>query len=305
MSIERIVHMMGRWFGILMLAACPLIFWPSQNAGADESGLSMPDGHFDAGSLNGGIPSFYKGTPSPSDIFGGTLAGEGALLCRAETSEKDKKGEEDWAGYEEDLDTVPDPLEDINRFFFQFNDRLYFWVLKPVSTGYQKVVPETLRIHINHFFNNLFMPVRAVNCLLQGKAHAFGDELTRFYVNSTVGFGGFVDIARTHMGIKPHEEDLGQTFGVYGVGPLIYINWPFLGPSTLRDTIGSVGDGFLNPVNYGVDETKYLAAGKGLELVNGTSLRIGEYESMKKAALDPYIAARDAYYQYRKKQIKE
>ena len=166
-------------------------------------------------------------------------------------------------------------------------------------------MPEPLRINVRHFFSNLSMPVRAINCLLQGKIRAFGDELTRFYVNSTVGFAGFFDPAKAKMGLRPQDEDLGQTLGLYGLGPGFYINWPFLGPSSLLDTVGSIGDGFLNPINYAVDETKYQAAIRAFELTNATSLRIGEYESLKKAALDPYVAARDAYYQYRKNQIKK
>ena len=86
---------------------------------------------------------------------------------------------------------------------------------------------------------------------------------------------------------------------------VVFLSLPHISKGApLRDTIGSVGDGFLNPINY-VDETKYVLAGRGLELINSTSLRIGEYESLKKAALDPYVAMRDAYFQYRKKQIRE
>jgi phospholipid-binding lipoprotein MlaA len=203
------------------------------------------------------------------------------------------------------MDLIADPLEPMNRVFFHFNDKLYFWFLKPISIGYGTVVPEELRVGIRNFFDNLSMPIRAVNCILQGDIMGFGTELSRFVVNSTLGVAGFGDPAKQIFGIDMEDEDLGQTFGFYGLGPAFYINWPLLGPSSVRDTIGLVGDSFLSPMYYAVDGTKYKIAIKGFEQVNSTSLRIGDYESLKKSALDPYISLRDAYHQYRQHKIKE
>lgn len=203
------------------------------------------------------------------------------------------------------MDLIADPLEPMNRVFFHFNDKLYFWFLKPISVGYGSVVPEELRVGIRNFFDNLSMPIRAVNCILQGDIKGFGTELSRFVVNSTLGVAGFGDPAKQVFSIDMKDEDLGQTFGFYGLGPAFYINWPLLGPSSVRDTIGLVGDSFLSPMYYAVDATKYKIAIKGFEQVNSTSLRIGDYESLKKSALDPYISLRDAYHQYRQHKIKE
>jgi len=203
------------------------------------------------------------------------------------------------------MDLIADPLEPMNRVFFHFNDKLYFWFLKPISVGYGSVVPQELRVGIRNFFDNLSMPIRAVNCILQGDIKGFGTELSRFVVNSTLGVAGFGDPAKQVLGIDMEDEDLGQTFGFYGLGPAFYINWPLLGPSSVRDTIGLVGDSFLSPMYYAVDATKYKIAIKGFEQVNSTSLRIGDYESLKKSALDPYISLRDAYHQYRQHKIKE
>ena len=114
-----------------------------------------------------------------------------------------------------------------------------------------------------------------------------------------------MDVATDNIKLKKYEEDFGQTLGSYGMGPAFYINLPFLGPSCLRDAIGMVGDSFLDPVNYIVPHTKYNLSVKGGKTLNKTSLRIGDYESIKKSALDPYISIRDAYYQYRKNKIKE
>ncbi len=205
----------------------------------------------------------------------------------------------------EEMDLIADPFEIVNRFFFHFNDKLYFWFLKPIGTGYGKVVPEPLRVSVRNFFSNLAMPIRAVNCILQGKFKGFGIEITRFVVNSTVGVAGFGDPAKQVYNLDPQDEDLGQTLGSYGLGPAFYITWPVLGPSSLRDTIGMAGDTFLNPLTYGIENIGYNFAVRGYDQVNRTSLKIGDYESLKKSALDPYVSLRDAYHQYRKSKIKK
>jgi len=212
-------------------------------------------------------------------------------------------GEEETEAGESSGETVPDPLEPMNRAFFEFNDKLYFWVLKPVATGYKTVVPEEARVCVRNFFTNLAFPVRFVNNLLQGKFFGAFEETCGFLVNSTVGLGGLADVA-TAVDLKRHDEDLGQTLAVYGSGPAFYIHWPFFGPSTLRDTIGMAGDIFLDPLTY-LGDYWYAPYSRGLNVVNETSLRIGDYESLKKAALDPYVALRDAYYQNRLSKIKK
>ena len=234
--------------------------------------------------------------------------GRQVLQTNLSQTEKSKDADEEFDDIpEEELeeDFIADPLEPINRVFFHFNDKLYFWLLKPVATGYKKVAPEPLRISVRNFFSNLFMPIRAVNCLLQGKFKGFGNELLRFVTNSTAGMLGFMDPAKTALKLEKQDEDFGQTLGLYGLGPGFFINWPILGPSSLRGTVGLVGDGFIDPLNYLLDSTMYNAATRGYEQVNTTSLTIGEYESLKKAALDPYVSLRDAYYQYRKNKIKK
>ena len=200
---------------------------------------------------------------------------------------------------------ISDPLEPINRAFFVFNDKMYFWVLKPLASGYKYVAPEPIRVGVGNFFYNLAFPIRFVNCALQGKVFEASEEIRRFVVNTTVGVAGFIDVASNKMEIKKYEEDLGQTFGLWGLGPAFYINWPILGPSTLRDTVGFVGDAFLYPVSYIIDPSKYTLAINAFDIVNQTSLRIGDYEDLKKAAFDPYIALRDAYYQNRRSKIEE
>lgn len=200
---------------------------------------------------------------------------------------------------------IRDPLEPVNRAFFVFNDKLYFWVLRPVAKGYSYVAPETVRVGISNFFYNLAFPVRFVNCVLQGKVQGASEEISRFVINTTVGMAGFIDVATNKVEIPKNEEDLGQTFGVWGLGPAFYINWPILGPSTLRDTFGFVGDAFLDPIAFIIDPTEVTLALNVFDIINQTSLRIGDYEDLKKAAFDPYIALRDAYYQNRISKIEE
>ena len=103
---------------------------------------------------------------------------------------------------------------------------------------------------------------------------------------------------------EPSAEDTGQTLGKWGLGPGFYIVWPVLGPSSLRDSVGKVGDYFLDPVNY-VDPHTLATGLKVEEKVNSVSLRLGEYEDLKEASLDPYVAFKNAYYQYRQKLLQE
>jgi len=195
---------------------------------------------------------------------------------------------------------IKDPLEPVNRAFFQFNDKLYFWVLKPVAKGYTKVVPEPARRGVKNFFSNITTPVRLVNCLLQAEFEGAWVELERLAINTTVGVAGFGDPAKSKWNLAKRNEDLGQTLGAYGLGPSAYIVWPFLGPSSVRDTVGYVGDLFLDPINYLVPYLDYNLGLKSYDTVNTTSLQQGEYEDLKNSALDPYVALRDAYGQYRK-----
>jgi phospholipid-binding lipoprotein MlaA len=215
---------------------------------------------------------------------------------------------------------VSDPLGGYNRFMTGVNDKLYFWVLKPVATGYSWVVPEIARRGINNFFKNLYYPIRLVNNVLQLKFKNAGEETLRFVTNSTIGVLGLWDPAKVWFGLEAHPEDFGQTFGVWGIGPGPHIVLPILGPSNLRDTIGLAPQWiYLNPVNNistvsdlagleKIEELDKIETKLGilaLERVNNTSLRLGEYEMLKKDAIDFYPFVRDLYEQNRQKLIEE
>jgi len=196
---------------------------------------------------------------------------------------------------------IKDPLQPVNRAFFHFNDKLYFWVLKPAGNGYSKVVPRSARTSVSRFFANVKYPVHLVNNLLQAKFKTAGVETGRFLVNSTVGVGGLFDPA-TRWKLKAHPADFDQTLGFYGLGPGIYVHWPVFGSSSTRGTAGFAADGMLSPWVYigGVGVVYGIPAYREL---NGASLSLGEYESFKKATLDPYVAMRSAYYESRAKVV--
>jgi len=206
--------------------------------------------------------------------------------------------------FKEERVEIADPLEPFNKAMHQFNDKLYFWALKPVAQGYKKVVPEPARIGVRNFFSNLGFPNRFFSCLLQTDFSGAATEAGRFTINTIWGIGGLLDpSSNKELDLQKQDTDLGQTLGVYGVGQGFYIVWPILGPSSPRDSIDIASDYFLYPVSY--ISPWYAGLGVwGYEKVNATSLRIGDYESLKDAAIDPYVAFRDAYIQYRLKKVK-
>jgi Surface lipoprotein len=206
--------------------------------------------------------------------------------------------------FKEERVEIADPIEPFNRAMYHFNDKLYFWALKPVAQGYKVVVPEPARISVKNFFSNLGFPVRFLSCLLQADFSGAASEFGRFGINTIWGIGGLLDpSSNKELDLQKQDTDLGQTLGVYGVGHGFYIVWPVLGPSSPRDSVDIAGDYFLYPVSYVYPW--YAGIGvRAYEIVNSTSLRIGDYESLKEAAIDPYIAVRDAYIQYRLKKVK-
>lgn len=215
-------------------------------------------------------------------------------------------GEDPSAQAEEAAKTgVNDPLEPVNRVLYTVNDKLYFWVLKPAAKGYKSVVPKSPRRGIRNAFANIATPIRLVNCALQGDMQGTGTEFSRFAINTTLGGLGFTDPADKKFGIKTRDEDTGQTLGAYGVGGGPYLMLPVLGPLTLRDGFGKVGDWYLDPISW-LDLETLESVGVSLgETVNGTSLSLGRYESFKKASVDPYTAIRSAYLKQRKKAVQD
>lgn len=217
----------------------------------------------------------------------------------------DEEVSDDYFEIEDELDLINDPLEPLNRVFFEFNDKLYFWVLKPVKTGYSFILPAEIRECFGNFFNNLAAPIRLVNNILQGRFNDAGIVLSRFLINSTIGVYGFADVALQEFNLEPRLADFGQTLGFYGIGEGVYICWPVLGPSNMRNTAGLLGDTVLNPA-YHVDmTTSQSVLYYGVNRVNFLSLSPDLYEDLKKYSLDPYVATRQSFYDFRRNFVKQ
>lgn len=207
----------------------------------------------------------------------------------------------------DDAALTADPLEGWNRMWFGFNDKMYFWALKPVAQGYSYVVPERPRLWVHNFFTNLMYPVRFTSLMLQAKFDAAAVETSRFIGNTAFGLGGLADITADSKPFRPipsTDQDLGLTFGYWGMDNGFYLVWPFLGPSTGRDTLGYAGDYFLTPTSY-LHPWYWSMGTKGYDKVNEVSMRIGDYEALKDASVDPYVAVRDAYLRLRFKKMND
>jgi phospholipid-binding lipoprotein MlaA len=231
----------------------------------------------------------------------------------SETVEDDYAEDDDWEDEEyaeEQIATVPDPLSGFNRQMFAFNNDMYYALLKPAGLVWRTVIPSELRIVTQNFFYNIRFPVRFFNSLFQAKWQKAWNEVGRFAINSTAGCAGLLEPSRAYPNLNPDAEDLGQTFAVWGVGNGFFITLPCLGPSTLRDLAGRLGDTYLDPIWYGntfvedIEVSTSIAIRAG-ELVNDISFRIGDYEAIMEAALDPYVALRNGYIQNRNKRILE
>ncbi|MDY0191326.1 MAG: VacJ family lipoprotein [Desulfuromonas sp.] len=191
-----------------------------------------------------------------------------------------------------------DPLVTLNRGTFWVNDKCYFYLLKPLARGF-RIVPLPVRNGLRNIFYNLRSPIDTANALLQLKFKQAGTQLSRLLVNSTVGVLGFFDVAGNYYKWERKEEDFGQTLGFYGVGEGFYLVLPLLGPSTLRDGIALVPDGYADPIYWLADYPTTLVS-KGVKAINTLSLDNDSYESIVEEQLDPYLFVRDAYLQHRR-----
>lgn len=191
-----------------------------------------------------------------------------------------------------------DPMESWNRGVFQFNDAVDRAVVKPAATVYRDALPHWMRTGIGNFFNNLEDLWSAVNNALQLRGLDTADSLGRVIVNTTMGLGGLLDVA-SEMNLERHPANFGLTLGRWGVGPGPFVVLPFLGSSTLRDTVALSVDIPANPVRRVNDDPTR----NGLTLLNlidtrANYLKAGEV--VEEAALDKYSFTRDAFLQRRR-----
>lgn len=187
-----------------------------------------------------------------------------------------------------------DPWEGFNRAVFTFNDTLDRYAVKPLAQGYHWITPDIIETGVGNFFDNLSDVGTALNNLLQGKVAEASTDVARVVFNSTIGLAGIIDVA-TPMGLPQHDEDFGQTLGVWGVDSGPYLVLPFFGPSTVRDGIGLVGDYAVDPLRQ-VDDQGVQNALYALRVLD---TRVGLLSKEELVTGDRYIFIRDAYLQRR------
>jgi len=198
--------------------------------------------------------------------------------------------------------TPGDPLEGFNRAIFGFNEGVDNAILRPVASGYKAVVPEPARDCVGNVFSNINDVFVSFNSLLQGKVGDAVSDACRVVVNTTVGLLGCFDVA-SKVGLEKHNRDFGQTFGKWGIASGPYLVLPFLGPSSIRDGVGTFIYAYLDPVWADHVPTRNVAY--SLRAVNRRSELLDATNVLEEAALDKYSFVRDAYLQRRRGMVEE
>ncbi|MGH7834927.1 MAG: MlaA family lipoprotein [Candidatus Binatia bacterium] len=197
-----------------------------------------------------------------------------------------------------------DPWEPFNESMFSFNREVDRFVLKPIATAWDAILPDPVQRSISNAIDNLDVVRRLTNNLLQLKFAGAGREVARFGINSTIGVAGLFDVAKEGFGIERSDEDTGQTFGVWGAGPGPYLVLPFLPVMTVRDGIGRAFDTAMNPMVW-LAPTGVTFGINGTYIINERSLNLDKFQSVEEAVVDLYGAVRNAYLQRREAAIRE
>jgi phospholipid-binding lipoprotein MlaA len=184
---------------------------------------------------------------------------------------------------------------------YTFNEGVDRAVLKPVATAYADYLPQFLRDAIGNVFGNIGDVWTSVNNFLQGKPREGANDLLRVMVNTTIGLGGLIDVG-THAGLPKHDEDFGQTLGVWGVRSGPYLVLPIFGSSTVRDGVAKPVDWYGDPLSY-VENTRARNIARVVRLVDDRAAVLGTSSLLEDAAFDPYQFVRDAYLQRRENRI--
>jgi phospholipid-binding lipoprotein MlaA len=196
-----------------------------------------------------------------------------------------------------------DPIEPFNRDVYAFNSTFDAWVTKPIAQGYVAATPRPARVNVSNFFGNLGDIWIGINNLLQGKPGDAASDAGRVLVNSTIGILGFFDVA-SEMGLDKHDEDFGQTLGVWGVGDGPYLVLPFFGPRTTRDAFGLIPDTYAALPGY-IPDIPTRNTVRALGLVSTRADLLGGETTLSQAALDEYAFVRDFYLRRRASLIRD
>jgi len=198
-----------------------------------------------------------------------------------------------------------DPWESLNEKTFSFNfNVLDRYALKPAAKLWSEALPEPVRQSLANAFDNLAMPKRFVNKVLQGRVPRAGEELARFLLNTTVGVAGFFDVA-SRLGLEKSDADTGQTLAAYGVGPGPYLVLPLLPPLTVRDAIGYAADSFMDPLSYFVTPWLVDVGRSAANTINERAGNMTLYQDVEDTSLDLYAAVRNGTLQRRRKSIED
>lgn len=234
------------------------------------------------------------------------LAGANALIAQNDAIDEDDLFADDFGS--RPATSVADPLKPVNKAIFKFNDFVYLKLMKPVAKTYANVMPDPAEKGIHNFFQNLEYPKRLVGNVLQLKLGQASKETGKFLVNSTAGIGGFVNVAGDIPALQTTKEDLGQAFGSWGLGHGFYLVLPILGPTSLRDGIGGLGERYLEPTSRHWDIVKKWeerAALDAIEILNESPKLVEFYESFLQASFDPYEGVKNGYIQGRDKAVEQ
>jgi phospholipid-binding lipoprotein MlaA len=198
-----------------------------------------------------------------------------------------------------------DPWETVNARTFDINfNYLDRYALKPAAEVWARALPQSVRHGLANVFDNIAMPRRFVNKVLQGRLPGAGEELARFVLNTTVGVAGFFDVA-AHIGLHESDADTGQTLGTWGIKPGPYLVLPILPPLDVRDAIGFAADSFMDPLSWFVTPLGADIGRSAAYTINERADHMTEYDDVEDTSLDLYAAVRNGYLQRRQKLIRD
>lgn len=201
-----------------------------------------------------------------------------------------------------DFIAANDPMEPMNRAFFDFNMALDELLLEPIARGYSKVMPDVGQLALHNVLNNLRSPLIFANDILQANPERAAETGGRFVANSTIGLLGLIDVVALSNGPKFHDEDFGQTLAKWGIGEGPYLVLPFFGPSNVRDTIGFGVEFVADPVNlvWANNRMEWAVATRfGLGVLDDRTQLLDPLDDLKRISLDLYAAMRSVYRQHR------
>ena len=207
--------------------------------------------------------------------------------------------EDPFAGVEEDIPILADPLEGYNRWMFGINEAFYEHAMEPFVSGYKNIVHEDLRIGIRNVYNNAAFPAKFVSSIFQLDFGKAGRVLARTFINTVFGFGGYADVASEEFGIDDVNEDFDQALGNLGIPTGPYIVLPFFGPATARNVVGRAIDTLSSPGAFTGQSFGTNVVINAEDQVNQASFILDDKKQLEDSALDEYESVRDFYHQFR------